>query len=360
MRQNHEYHVLLSRAMNLQINQNSFPKNIHFYLIKKSPASLKTRKKIIKTMDDLENRISPEIVFTIFGPSYWKPKSKHIMGFAVPWVLQKDSIAYNELTFLSRLKMRLWVEYISYYVKRNASYYIIETMDGKERLSKVLDINKDSIYVVGNSYSSVFEDSDNISNQNVDFVELGIKETDEFRLLLITHNYPHKNIKIINKVLPLLDGCNIKFILTIDDNSFASLFPDNPNQILNLGPVKQKSCPSLYTQCDAIFLPTLLEVFSAAYPEAMKMEKPILTSDYSFAHDVCQDAALYFDPLNPMDIAEKIKTLIDDTTLQHDLVEKGKKRVTEFETARSRAEKYVALCEKLVEKENKCLKIKCF
>jgi glycosyltransferase involved in cell wall biosynthesis len=111
-----------------------------------------------------------------------------------------------------------------------------------------------------------------------------------------------------------------------------------------MGSIPHKSCPSLYAQSDALFAPTLLETFSAAYPEAMKMEKPILTSNYSFAKDVCQDAALYFDPLDPVDIAEKIKKLIEDTALQHELVEKGKKRVKEFETARSRAEKYVTLC----------------
>ena len=50
-----------------------------------------------------------------------------------------------------------------------------------------------------------------------------------------------------------------------------------------------------------IFLPTLLKVFIAAYPEAMKIEKPIMTSNYSFATDVCQDSALYFDPLDSKD-----------------------------------------------------------
>lgn len=348
----HEYHIFLSQAVDKQIDQGSFPDNFHFYLIEKSPASLKTRKKIVIQLDSLEEQIQPDIVFSVFGPSYWKPKSKHIMGFAVPWVLQKDSVAYDELDLLARLKMRLWVEYVSYYAKRDASHYVIETNDGKERLSKVFKITKDHISVVGNSFSSIFDNAEYLSKEHPDFIELPPKETNEFRLLLISHNHPHKNLKIINKVLPILDDLNIKFVLTVDNDSFTSLFPNNPKQILNLGPVKQKSCPSLYEQCDAMFLPTLLEVFSASYPEAMKMEKPILTSNYSFATDVCRDAALYFDPLDPEDIAEKIKELVKNKTLQDELIEKGKERVKEFETARSRAEKYIALCEKLV-KENR-------
>jgi len=346
----HEYHIFLSGAIDKQIDQKSFPANFFFYLIEKSPASLKTRKQIVAKLDTLEEQIKPDIVFSVFGPSYWKPKAKHIMGFAVPWVLQKDSVAYDELSFLKRIKMSMWVKYVAYYAKRDASHYIIETEDGKDRLSKVLGINKENISVVGNSYSAIFNDPQYLSKDNPNYMQLPVKEEDEFRLLLISHNHPHKNLKIINQVIPLLENYNIKFVLTVDKESNSSLFPNRPKQVLNLGTVNQKACPSLYKQCDAMFLPTLLEVFSAAYPEAMKMEKPILTSNYSFATDVCQDAALYFDPLDPKDIAEKIKKLVDDEALKSELVEKGKERVKEFETARSRAEKYIAICEKICEK----------
>lgn len=349
----HEYFVFLSQAINEQIEQKAFPYNFHFFLIGKSPSSLKTRKKTVAKLYSLEAHIIPDIVFTIFGPSYWKPKSNHIMGFAVPWVLQKKSVAYDKLSLFARIKMRLWVEYVSYYVKRDASYYIIETNDGKEKMSKVIGIQKDKISVVGNSYSSNFDDPEYLKKNNPDYIELSQKEDDEFRLLLISHNHPGKNLEAINQVIPLLYGYNIKFILTVDDEGYKLLFTDNNKQILNLGPVKQKSCPSLYKQCDAMFLPTLLEVFSASYPEAMRMKLPILTSNYSFATDVCQNAALYFDPLDPKDIAEKIKILVRDKDLQNRLVKNGKKRVEEFETARSRAEKYVALCESIVNFDKK-------
>lgn len=352
----YSYHIFLSQAIDKQLEKNSFPKNFYFYLIERSPASLKTRKQIVAHLDELTKQIQPDIVFSIFGPSYWKPNSKHVMGFAVPWVLQKDSVAYDELSFFKRIKMRMWVEYISYYAKRDASNYIIETEDGKNRMSKVLGIAEDNISVVGNSYSSIFNKVAYLDETSPEYIHLPKKEEDEFRFLLISHNHPHKNLKIINQVIPLLGNANIKFVLTIDEESYKTLFLNKPKQIINLGPVSQKACPSLYTQCDAVFLPTLLEVFSAAYPEAMKMEKPILTSNYSFATDVCKDAAFYFNPLNPEEIAEKIKTLAANKILQEELIEKGKKRVKEFETARTRAEKYIAICEKIikssVKKEN--------
>lgn len=347
----HEYHVLLSLAVAKQINQSSFPDNFRFYMIEKSPASLKTRKHIVAKLEAFESQIRPDIVFSVFGPSYWRPKAKHLLGFADGWVYNPDSVAYDRLPLLKRLKMRLHTMYKAFYIKRDADYFVIETEDAKQKLSRTVGIDIDRIHVVGNTCSSVFGETEYVQPSNENYLPLPKKEKDEFRLVYIAHNHPAKNIAVIGRVAPLLKRYNVKFVLTLDDKSYTGLFGsvDARDKIINVGPIPHKTCPSLYAQCDALFAPTLLETFSAAYPEAMKMEKPILTSYYSFATEVCGDAALYFDPLNPQDIAEKIKMLIDDGMLRHELIKKGKKRVQTFETARSRTQKYVALCENLIQ-----------
>ena len=345
---NHEYHIFLSLAVDKQIDQKEFTGNFYFYLIEKSPASLKTRKTIVAKLNSLEEHIKPDIVFSVFGPSYWKPKAKHLLGFADGWAYNSESVAYNRLPLLKRIKMRLHVKYKSYYLKRDADYYVLETLDAKNKFSKVIDIDKSKTFVVGNTYSSIFDEDECIQSNYEYFINLPKKQDNEFRLIYITHNHPNKNLTSINKILPLLDGFNINFFLTLDDVSYRTLFPVLTKNVINLGPIPQKSCPSVYKQCDALFAPTLLETFSAAYPEAMKMGKPILTSNYSFAKDVCQDAALYFDPLDPKDMIKKIKMLVRDKALLNKLAEKGRKRVKKFESARTRAEKYIAICENLV------------
>jgi len=343
-----EYYIFLSQATNKQIDQKEFTGNFYFYLIEKSPASLKTRKTIVAKLNSLEEHIKPDIVFSVFGPSYWKPKAKHLLGFADGWFYNPESVAYNRLPLLKRIKMRLHVKYKSYYLKRDADYYVLETLDAKNKFSKVIDIDKSKAFVVGNTYSSIFDEDECIQSNYEYFINLPKKQDNEFRLIYITHNHPNKNLTSINKILPLLDGFNINFFLTLDDVSYRTLFPVLAKNVINLGPIPQKSCPSVYKQCDALFAPTLLETFSAAYPEAMKMGKPILTSNYSFAKDVCQDAALYFDPLDPKDMIKKIKMLVRDKALLNKLAEKGRKRVKKFESARTRAEKYIAICENLV------------
>jgi len=349
----HEYHIFLSQATDKQIDKSLFSDNFHFYLINRSPASLKTRKQIVAQLNALEEEIKPDVVFSVFGPSYWKPKAKHVMGFADGWVYNPESVAYSRLPLFRRLKMRLHGKYKSYYLKKDAEFFVVETNDAKNKLTNVVGLSKSNIFVVGNTYSKIFDDENYVNPDNESYLHLPAKEDDEFRLVYIAHNHANKNLQVINEVIPLLENHNVKFVLTLDEQSYQGIFPTPTEHIIDLGPIAQNACPSVYAQSDALFAPTLLETFSAAYPEAMKMEKPILTSGYSFARDICQDAAIYFDPLNPKEIAKKIITLKENKTLQKELILKGKERLQSFETATSRAEKYITLCENILQGETK-------
>jgi len=345
----HEYYIFLSLAVEKQLDKDSFSDKFHFYRIDRSPSSLKTRKEVVKQLDTLEEEIQPDVVFSVFGPSYWKPKAVHLVGFADGWVYNQSSIAYKKLSLFKRLKMRLHTRYKAYYLKRDTNYYVLETEDAKEKIAEILHLEKETIFVVGNTYSTSFEDENLLDKGNKYYIKLPKQNEKEFRFLYIAHNHPSKNLDIINKVYQYLNNDKIKFIITIDDISYNNLFK-NKDYIINIGPIEQAACPSVYSQADALFAPTLLETFSASYPEAMKMKKPILTSNYSFAKDICKDAALYFDPLDPEDIAKKIKQLIEDKSLQNELIEKGTKRLQEFETAHTRAEKYIEICETILNK----------
>ena len=101
-----------------------------------------------------------------------------------------------------------------------------------------------------------------------------------------------------------------------------------------------------------MFLPTLLECFSASYAEAMVMRKPIITSDMGFAHCVCKDAAIYFNPVDADEIAEKLIRLVDDKEQQKILVAKGDKQKEQFGTSEDRVKGILNLCEELI-KEGK-------
>lgn len=97
--------------------------------------------------------------------------------------------------------------------------------------------------------------------------------------------------------------------------------------LLPVGAIPQQELADWFGQVNAVLFPTLLESFSGTYLEAMHFGVPILTSDLDFAHDVCDDAALYFDPWNPEAMEQAILALAADPGRQAKLVQAGKERL---------------------------------
>jgi len=324
--------VLLSSQIKEQLQCEDFPNNFVFHMIDKSPAQLKHRRKVVSQLTRLENKINPDVVFSVFGPTYWTPKAPHIMGFAIPQLVYWDSIVVKQTTpFIYKLRLL----YYKYWSKKCAQFYIVETDDVKKNILKPLNVTESVVFVVGNTCGSHF---DNYKNQKI------ITDHSTFKLVTISANYVHKNLNMIKHVLPYLKKkeLQVTFHLTLPEEEFQKHF-SGLDEIINLGTVPVEECPNIYASMNALFLPTLSECFSASYPEAMKMGKPILTSDLSFAHCICGDAALYFDPLDPKSIAEIIEKLVLNKKLQEKLKQKGFERLREFTSAQERAKEYIRI-----------------
>ena len=339
------YHVFLSAKLEEEIQVRVFPNNFKFYSIPKSPSGLFGRRRVVEKLNNLERTIQPDAVFTVFGPSYWKPRAVHLCGFADGWCYTPYSIAFKQLNFMNKLRTKLLIHYKNYFIKKTSSFLVVETEVAKNNIIKFLTFPKSRIFVVGNTYSNIYDEYNKV---------LKTKDNIEFKLLTLSSYYKHKNLVIINEVADMLNNqfeLDVKFYLTIKNNVYLKYFGANKN-IINLGPQLVDDCPQFYASVDAMFLPTLLETFTASYPEAMKMERPILTSDLDFARNICGDAAIYFDPLDVNDIAQKVKLLITDSSLYDDLVERGIKRLEDFETSKSRASKYLICIREILNTRN--------
>lgn len=77
-------------------------------------------------------------------------------------------------------------------------------------------------------------------------------------------------------------------------------------------------------------LPSLYEGFGLPVLEAMKQGCPVITSNISSLPEAGGDAALYVDPEDVDDIAEKITTLVSNKSLREELIAKGHKQVKKF------------------------------
>jgi glycosyltransferase involved in cell wall biosynthesis len=290
----------------------------------------------------LELKIKPDTVLTVFGPAIWTPQKPHLVGFANGYYLfdESDFVQQHVLTnILKRLKYYSRRFLLFRQLKKEANYYWVETLSAQKKLAETIseDINK--IEVIGNTYGTTFNNE--IVPKN--------KTNNSFNLLYVSAYYPHKNFEIIPSVIEILAErkVNCRFIFTLPQKEFEGItrFVKHLKFIQNVGPCPQEALIQLYSDADAVFMPSLLETFSANYPEAMKMNLPIICSDFNFSRDACGDAALYFDAQSPEDIADKIVALINNKTLQNDLINAGKKRLAQLETPESRANKILTMLE---------------
>lgn len=343
-----EYHVLLSNTIAGQIDKLEFPSNFFFYTINSHPLFGIKGFSVRKNLKQLEKKINPDCVFSVFGPSWWTPSRPHLMGYAYPHYVYEDSPFFRNISFIEKFKTKLFKTIHTYFLKRNGKYFVSETEDVSNRLIKLLKCKAENVFTATNTYNDYFN---NLIPSEIKVLPL--KEEEEFRFLSLCSFAPHKNLVILNKVIPLLKknspDKNIKFVLTVDGYLFEKYFDEDvKSSILNIGRIDVALCPKLYEECDAIFLPTTLECSSANYPEAMKMGRPILTSNLSFATTVCGNAALYFDPYDEKEIVSTILKLTSNPEIRADLVNNGEIQLNSFLTSKQRAEKYLKICESII------------
>lgn len=345
----HEYHVVIRSNLGDQIDQDEFPANFRFYLIEKRPASSPFQfLKVMRWLDKLEKSIHPDCVISTGGHGYWRPRVPIAGGFNIPHYIYPESPYFNTLSWKKRIFWKVKRKVHLYFYNRLDAIFV-QTDDVRDRLGKVLSSGA-PIYIVSNTVNSCF-----LREQHAK-LKLAEKETGELRFLTVSSYYPHKNLGIIKFVVKHLEEKGLhgfKFVLTLPSEKFDLLFRDMDHRVVNVGPVRIDECPSLYQECDFMFLPTLLECFSASYAEAMAMRKPILTSDMSFAHTVCKDAAVYFDPMDPGDIADKIIALLADESKQEFLRNRGDEILQTYSFAENRARKYLEICAEISSKQNR-------
>ncbi|MDH3378188.1 MAG: glycosyltransferase, partial [Gammaproteobacteria bacterium] len=300
-----------------------------------------------KTMARLERKILPDCVLTTSGPPYWRSRSPHLVGFNLPLYIYPESPFLHNLSLVRRLKIEARARAHKALFRRQADALIVQTDDVNKRVRNWL--GTDEVFTVTNTHSSFYLNPPQAPRR------LPERQPGVFRLLTVTSYYAHKNLEIIPQIIPFLQdriSSPIEFVLTLTPDEYrARISPSIPPEVNLVGAVPPAECPALYGECDAMFLPTLAECFSASYAEAMVMEKPIVTTDLGFARSICGPAAVYFAPANPKAAAEAIAQLASSTTSQSRLRKAGRLRLQSFDTAVSRATKILKLCEKLADKK---------
>jgi glycosyltransferase involved in cell wall biosynthesis len=228
---------------------------------------------------------------------------------------------------------------------------IVQTQVVRERLTKLYGLDPRKVVVVPNSCPFSLDGNGSFAGKRRD-------PSQPFTFVCISWYFPYKNIEILAEALKHLPAytrkparCVInisadqhprarKLLRRIAGDAFSE-------RMISLGWIpSREALAEVYRSADAYIFPSLMETFSFTYLEAMRFGLPILTSDRDFARDRCQDAALYFDPLDPKSVARSMARLIEDQELRARLVENGQRIVRQVPTWDEIAARFVEVLER--------------
>lgn len=119
----------------------------------------------------------------------------------------------------------------------------------------------------------------------------------------------------------------------------------NRGRLVFTGYVSDEDQAALYMGAYAFVTPSLHEGFGLPGLEAMQYGVPVLASNTEVFNEVYDYAALYFDPLNPDDLAKNLALLADDQPFYEQMRQKGLDRIRFFDwnrTAQETLEEYRA------------------
>lgn len=147
---------------------------------------------------------------------------------------------------------------------------------------------------------------------------------------------PRKNITRLIEALSKINNNDLELVIIgkkgwmYEDILKA---PDKYNvaqKVVFLDFVNDEDLPSFYSHARCFVLPSLYEGFGLPILEAMTYGCPVITSSISSLPEAGGDAALYIDPENTKDIADKITQVLSDEKLRSEMIEKGYKQIKKF------------------------------
>lgn len=295
--------------------------------------------------------------FDIFHSSYYKLPSKELTGNLPRLITIYDLIPLTAKEFvdpnLNAYFLDLlgsidfhtdWVACISEYTKKEFCEY---TGFPKER-AFVTSLAADSLF-------KPVTDKDEIYKAKKKYK---IPESDYF-LCLASHLDPRKNIfHLIKSFVRLISDnpqLNVNLVLIgslrferEDVSKALQEFDNYKNRIIFTGYVPDEYLSAIYNGSVAFVFPSLYEGFGLPILEAMQSGTPVISSNTTSLPEVAGDAAVLVDPRDQDMLCKAMLTVLEDSDLREQLIDKGLARAKMFSWERC-AQETIEIYKKMID-----------
>jgi len=242
---------------------------------------------------------------------------------------------------------------------RSSRAMIVQTETMRRRILEIEPCLQGRISVIPSGYRTPSENP-HIRSEKKTLVDNASRP----RLIYVSHPSEHKNhISLVRAMPNILQAFpSAKLLLTLEerwpsDRRYSSFVKRIQKEITLLGISQQivwlgllnpdEVNYALYSS-DLTVFPSLTESFGLGLVESLAAECPVASADLSYAHDVCDNAAVYFAPEDPEDIARVVMATCCDKAMLEQLKTAGRKRKNRFSYQRI-AEKIAQVLESAAE-----------
>ncbi len=239
----------------------------------------------------------------------------------------------HDLSFLENPKWfsksyYLFYRYLTPMVVKKAKKIITVSNFSKKEIITRLEVQKDKVVVVYNAVSDKIKLKNEVKKEKI--------------ILSVSSIDPRKNFLRLIEAFEQLQSWGYKLVIVGEYNDVFgknNLFQDNDN-VKFTGYISDDELVTLYKKASVFVYPSLYEGFGIPNLEAMSNGCPVVTSNIPPHREVCEKAALYFNPYSSEDLGKKIKKLIENENFMAEMIQRGYERTQSFSWDKS-AEKLI-------------------
>lgn len=301
-----------------KVNTSPLFKDLHF------PLKGKIQRSILKQISHPRiNQIIRENKTDLFHPSFYSNYyiPELVNNKNIGFIFTVHDLIHEKFPYSSDFKKI--AEYKSQNIHRANQIVVVSENTKNNLLEFYPTVSPDKITVNYLSHSIPI-DSETVS---------GI---DEKYILHVGERHGYKNAETLFKAFEIFHAKNPEFQLICTGN--RTFTHDEKVLMKNLGilnnvkqiAVNEYQLKFLYENAFAFVFPSKYEGFGIPVLEAMHCGTPAILSSSSSLPEIGSNAALYFDPSNPIELSDILDELCKHPSLRNELIQKGKERVKLF------------------------------
>lgn len=297
-----------------------------------------------------EMALNGRTVFSIFGPPFLRESEKtlNVNGFAL------SNLFYPEIDFWKYCSRgekvrRYFIDAYRRYYYRKADFWIFETPVMQQRAVNIWGFPEERTAVVKMTPSSLVG-PELAEPRKKDKFRAELPQN-KFLFLFLNLPHPNKRIHLLPEIAAEMkkqhvDDC--AFVLTMNKEHAYTKEVDRKIQELgvedffcNIGGVPQPEISSLLACVNALCTFSVLESFSNNFVEAWKMRLPLIVTDADWSRGCCADGAVYVNPEDSGETAEKLIALMRNSAEQERVICNGSNVLSSMPSAKEKNRLYL-------------------